>query len=242
MMPIPELLKLLLIVVVIGLPPYLIALKIFKRLNPIILSLLSLVYWIGTFYTQQVAPFLLIVIILVEEYILSKKDTNIFAHKGYDEKFHLKDFFLILFFTLVIRFPLGVINYFFIIILDLLGIGIQQQEMVDIFVNSQEPLLNIFLLTLIVLMAPINEEFSMRYWLFDKVLSPKVGIILAAILSSTLFTILHYNIVGIPTFFGLGLFACYVYYKKGFWGAVTVHFTFNLSSAVMLMAVKNLMV
>ena len=53
MLSFKELIQLLLIVVVIGLPPYLIGLKMFQGLNPAILIGLSIVYWGGTIYTSR---------------------------------------------------------------------------------------------------------------------------------------------------------------------------------------------
>ena len=67
MLSFKELIQLLLIVVVIGLPPYLIGLKMFQGLNPAILIGLSIVYWGGTIYTQQVVPFILILFILFQD-------------------------------------------------------------------------------------------------------------------------------------------------------------------------------
>ncbi|MCR1898720.1 CPBP family intramembrane metalloprotease [Irregularibacter muris] len=235
-----ELLKLLLIVIVIGLPPFLVALKTFREVNPIILGIMSIIYWAGTLYTQQVVPFILIMILIIKEYKNRKGDSGEFTRGQENKPYGIKDFFKIALFTLLLRFPLGIVNFVFMIILQNFGVNIQQQEVVDIFVSSNELLLNIFLFVLIVFMAPINEEFSMRHWLFHKVLTPKTGKIIAAILSSALFTLLHYNVVGIPTFFGLGLFACYIYHKRGFWGAITVHFIFNLSTVFLLMLTKFL--
>ena len=153
-------------------------------------------------------------------------------------KFTLKDFILLAGGTILIRFPIGIINVFYVLLVDYIGINIQSQEVVDIFVNSQNNIINILIILLVVMVAPLNEEFSMRHWIFGKVLSPRIGIIIAALISSSLFTLLHYNIAGVPTFFVLGLYACYAYYRKGLWGAVTVHFTFNLSSVLFLLMAK----
>ena len=239
MLSFKELIQLLLIVVVIGLPPYLIGLKMFQGLNPAILIGLSIVYWGGTIYTQQVVPFILILFILFQDG-RNKRTMEDYEGLIQKERFRFKDFISISVLTILLRFPIGIINIIYVLIVEKIGINIQQQEVVDIFVNSQDNLLNTFLVLLVVMVAPLNEEFSMRHWLYGNMLSPKIGGILAAIISSSLFTLLHYTVAGIPTFFILGLFACYIYYRKGLWGAVTVHFTFNFSSMVLLMLVKHL--
>ncbi|SJZ91486.1 CPBP family intramembrane glutamic endopeptidase [Garciella nitratireducens] len=228
-----EWVQLLLIIIVIGFPPYLAALEIFRKLHPIIFILVSIIYWVGTAYTQQIVPFLLIVILLIKKQREQKKYGQI---NFYREKkiFHIKDFFSIILFTILLRYPIGILNAFYVYLLDILGISVQQQEIIDIFINSKNILLNVLLFLLVVIVAPINEEFSLRHYFFGKTLSKRVGPVFAALLSSVLFTLLHYNIAGIPTFFLLGLYACYVYTQKGFWGAVTVHFAFNLSSILFL--------
>ncbi len=235
-----EMMKLALIVIVIGLPPYLVALKVFEEdLSFNIKILLSIIYWAGAIYTQQVLPFILIIIILNKKY-RSKDLSHEYSENESRSQFSFKDFLITSATTILIRFPIGIINIIYVFFLDSLGVKIQGQEVINIFVNSQNKLISLILMLLVVIVAPLNEEFSMRYWLFGKVLSPKVGIITGAIISSSLFTLLHYNIAGIPTFFILGLFACYIYYKKGLWGAVTVHFIFNLSSVIFLLMAKTL--
>lgn len=236
---IKEILQLILIVIVIGLPPYLIALKTFRNLKLIYIILLSIIYWSGTIYTQQILPFILIIIILIIDY-RNNKLMEEYESIVENKTFTLRDFVIIAGITILIRFPIGIINIFYVLFVDLIGINVQSQQVVDIFVNSQNNMLNILIVLLVIIVAPINEEFSMRYWLFGKMLSPRTGTIIAALISSSLFTLLHYNIAGVPTFFILGLYACYVYQRKGLWGAVTVHFIFNLSSVLLLMLTKFL--
>src|SRR5690554_4435620 len=238
---IKEMMKLALIVIVIGLPPYLVALKAFQEeLSFKIKILLSIIYWAGTFYTQQALPFILIIIILIKKYKNQKSSEEFLGEIQGEKKFSFKDFIIVAGATILIRFPIGIFNIIYIFILDLLGVKIQGQEVINIFVNSQNKLFSILLMLLVVVVAPLNEEFSMRHWLFGKILSPKIGIILGAIISSSLFTLLHYNVAGIPTFFIFGLFACYIYQKKGLWRAVTLHFIFTLSSIIFFFVAHSL--
>ena len=170
----------------------------------------------------------------------NKKLEQIYESKIENQGFAFKDFVLIAGITILIRLPIGIINVFYVLLMDLIGINIQGQEVVDYFINSQNSILNIFIIFLVIVVAPLNEEFAIRHWLFGKVLSPRIGIKMAAVISSSLFTLLHYNIAGIPTFFLLGLYACYTYNRKGLWGAVSVHFIFNLSSMILLIGTKSL--
>lgn len=232
-----ELIQLLLIVIVIGLPPYLSAIGMFKKLPPFVFAIASLVYWGGTLYTQQIVPFLLIIILLIKSHRDRKQQGEIQLYTSH-QPFRVRDFFSTIVFTILIRYPIAIINVFYVYFINRLGIEMQQQEIIDVFVNSQNSVLNILLICLVVIVAPINEEFSMRHWFFGRVLSPTIGPIFAAIISSALFTLLHYNITGVPTFFLLGLYACYIYHRKGLWGAVTVHFTFNLTSILAVIWMK----
>lgn len=236
-----EIVQLLLIVIVIGLPPYLIGLKTFKDLKTMYRILLSIIYWGGTIYTQQVFPFILIVILLIIHY-KNKKQVGIQEESVGKESFTFKDFIIVAGATIVMRFPIAIINSLYVLLIDSIGISIEGQPVIDYFVHSQNNILNILIVFLVVIVAPLNEEFSMRHWLFGKTLSPLWGKKIAAVISSGIFTLLHYNIAGAPTFFLLGLYACYVYDKKGLWGAVSVHFVFNLSSMLLLLGVKSLLI
>ena len=80
----------------------------------------------------------------------------------------------------------------------------------------------------------IVEEYVFRYFLFAKVLAPRMPLFIAAIFSSALFTMLHFNVSGIPTFFGLGLFFTYLYQKKGYWATVIAHSVSNLITLLFL--------
>lgn len=232
-----ELIQLLLIVMVIGFPPYLSAIGMFKKMPLFVFIIVSIIYWAGTLYTQQLVPFLLIIILLIKKYRDKKHRREIQLYTPHPT-FGVKDFFSTVLLTILIRYPIGIVNTFYIYFIERLGMDIQQQEIVDVFVNSQNGVLNVLLICLVVIVAPINEEFSIRHWFFDRVLSPRIGVIFAAIISSMLFTLLHYNITGVPTFFLLGLYACYIYHRKGLWGAVTVHFTFNLTSILAVIWTK----
>jgi len=100
------------------------------------------------------------------------------------------------------------------------------------------PLLLSNLFFVIVIFAPIVEEYVFRYYLYDKLFLARMPRVFAACLSAAIFTIAHYNLSGIPSFFGLALFCTRMYEKKGYFAAVTAHMVFNLGTVVLLMFVE----
>jgi membrane protease YdiL (CAAX protease family) len=110
---------------------------------------------------------------------------------------------------------------------------VEPQEIVKEFA-VEEMYYKMLLFALVVVLAPFVEEYIFRYYIYDKLLLSRMPSLAAAIISSALFTMLHLNISGIPTFLGLGLYCTFVYERKGFYGAVITHMVSNLVTAAFL--------
>jgi membrane protease YdiL (CAAX protease family) len=82
-------------------------------------------------------------------------------------------------------------------------------------------------------------EFVFRNYLY-RIIKKRTGQVLSAIITSTLFAILHFNLAGIVSFFGLGIYNCYLYEKYGYRASVMNHFIFNLISVVFIIIFKAL--
>lgn len=133
-----------------------------------------------------------------------------------------------------ITFIISILTY---LILSILKVNSQQQEIVDVLEGLS---LQGFLLMvpMVILFAPVLEEYVFRYLLFEKVLRKKVGIYSAAVLSSAIFALAHFNTGAFLTIFFIGLVNCYLIKKHGFWYAVFNHFVFNYVSASALLLGK----
>jgi membrane protease YdiL (CAAX protease family) len=95
----------------------------------------------------------------------------------------------------------------------------------------------IILSAMTVITAPVLEEFIFRHIIY-RGFSGKTGKIAAALISTILFTLLHYNLTGAVSFFAVGAYNCYLYEKYGYRAAVINHFVFNFSSTVLIIGLK----
>ncbi len=205
---------------------------VMKDLNPFAKITVSVLYWFLAFLTQTLVPFIGVIILLFRvhgkaEDELQMIDINIWS-------IGFTDIALVAFAALVFKIVISQLNSLYIKIIDLyLGMDAKPQEIIEEFAVG-EIYYKVLLFALVVVLAPFVEEYIFRYYIYDKLLLPRMPAVVAAIISSALFTLLHFNISGIPTFMGLGLYCTFVYEKKGFYGAVITHVVSNLVTAVLL--------
>lgn len=192
------------------------------------------IYWSTAFVLQNFTPFVGVLILLI--FIHKKQeDQNTDIRDNHIWQIKPRDIFIVAGISIGARFFILVINIVFVVILDMITkYNVKPQEAVAEFSNAG----GIYKLTLFFMMAvfaPIAEEYVFRYYLYHKLLLPKMPAFAAAILSAALFTLLHYNVGGIPSFFTLGLLCTYCFHKKGYYGAVTAHAVFNLIGVLMIL-------
>tara|TARA_S200000501_G_C20764124_1_gene717485 strand:- start:430 stop:1125 length:696 start_codon:yes stop_codon:yes gene_type:complete len=86
------------------------------------------------------------------------------------------------------------------------------------------------------IVAPIVEEFFFRKFLY-KVLKFNFGILLAALISSTVFALIHFTVSSFFVLLVLGLFLCYSYEKYGCLAApILSHSLFNLLMIISILS------
>lgn len=204
----------------------------FKDLNTYLKLLVGLIYWFLAFFTQQLIPFIGVVLLLYK------------VHSRENPDYGMRDFniWTISFGSLasvagaavVFKLLINQLNNLYVFILTgPMNVEAKPQEIVGEFARGGF-IYKMALFALVVVLAPFVEEYVFRYYIYDKLLIPKMPSFAAALISTALFTLLHYNISGVPTFFGLGLFCTFMYEKKGFYGAVTTHMVSNLMTAIFL--------
>lgn len=223
---------------IVNTPIYLQLYKVFlKYKKPIVVILLTILYWFGAIFTENFIPFI-VVLLLIYRYHLPTDEGESYIRDINVWRFNRLNILNVTILTLTIKTLLTIVNAIYIQILSrLLEREIQPQEIVTDFYESS-PIVKFILFFVIVIFAPIVEEYVFRYYLYDKLFLPRMPRVFAACLSAAIFTIAHYNLSGIPSFFGLALFCTQMYEKKGYFAAVTSHMVFNLGTVVLLMFVE----
>jgi membrane protease YdiL (CAAX protease family) len=184
------------------------------------------VYWAAAIATQTIAAFVGILYLYFAYY----RHRSIEQDDDAVDIWHIKlsDAIKVIFMAIAARVAILLLNLAYIIILDkLVKYNIKVQDIISYY--SEAKLIIKFVLAIeVIIIAPIIEEYVFRYFLYAKVLAPKMPLFIAAVFSAGFFTVLHFNVSGVPTFFGLGLFCTYLYQKKGYWAAVIAHAASNL--------------
>lgn len=223
---------------IVNIPIYIQLYRVFlKNKKPFTIILLTALYWSGAIFTENLIPFIAVVLLLYHYHLKTDEDENYMRDIDI-WRFDKNSILNITIATLVAKALLTIVNGIYIYILDLfLKSEIEPQEVVTDFYESGF-WLRFVLFFVIVIFAPFVEEYVFRYYLYDKFFLARMPKAFAACLSAVIFTIAHYNLSGIPSFFGLALFCTTMYEKKGYFGAVTTHMAFNLSTVLLLMFVE----
>jgi len=219
---------------IVNTPIYLQLYRVFlKDKNPFAIISLTALYWFGAIFTENFIPFIAVSLLLYFYHLIRDEDESYMRDINV-WKFDASSILNVTVMTLIVKTLLTVVNAIYISILSHFINGeVQPQEVVTDFYESGF-LIRFILFFVIVIFAPFVEEYVFRYFLYDKVFLPRMPRGFAAALSAAIFTIAHYNLSGIPTFFGLALFCIRMYEKKGYFAAVTAHMAFNLSTIILL--------
>jgi membrane protease YdiL (CAAX protease family) len=188
--------------------------------------IVTIVFWGLAIITQSISAFLGVVYLFFTYY---RKHSRSEENPDYDVwLISGKDAAISAAMSVLAKLGIFAIHLVYIIILTkLVKYNIRGQEIVEVYANSQ--LIERLILAIeIVVIAPMVEEYVFRYYLYNKLLAPRMPLFFAAMFSAALFTVVHFNIGGIPTFLGLGLFCTYLYERKGYWAAVIAHGISNL--------------
>ncbi|MDD4503708.1 MAG: CPBP family intramembrane metalloprotease [Clostridiaceae bacterium] len=205
---------------------------VFKDLNPFSKLSIGVFYWSSAFLTNELVPFIGVLILLFRvhgkaENEMQTRDINIWSIGFWDIA-------LVTGAALIFKAVINQLNKLYVNILGMyFGMEVKPQEIIGEF-EVGELYYKVLLFVLVVVLAPFVEEYIFRYYIYDKLLLPRMPSAVAAIISTALFTLLHLNVSGIPTFFGLGLYCTFIYEKKGFYGAVITHLVSNLVTAAFL--------
>lgn len=256
-----DLIKDTLVFLFVYIPPLILFVRFWRgrHRGKILLIIISILYIVFSFFTQNLLPFILVIFNI--RYLKSTSGTydtfryqysslyNINYSKGtistgvredYERfRFSIKKFnlFLAMKLTAISYLITIFISIFEGIILSRYKVEVEQQEIVTWMTNMS---LTKFLIMvpIVIIFAPVVEEFVFRWLLFEKVFKQRIGIYFAALLSSIIFGFIHFNLRAFPLLLWIGIYNCYLIEKKGYWYSVFNHFTFNLITTIMLLLDK----
>jgi membrane protease YdiL (CAAX protease family) len=206
---------------------------VFSNLNPFAKLAVGIFYWSAAYMSHELIPFIGVLILLFK--VHGKADVEIPTRDINIWSISFRDAVVVAGAALLFKVIISQLNMLYANMLDLFfGMEAKPQEIVEEFAVGGQ-YYKILLFALVVILAPFVEEYIFRYYIYDKLLLPRMPALTAAIISSALFTLLHLNVSGIPTFFGLGLYCTFIYEKKGYYGAVITHVVSNLATVVFLL-------
>lgn len=228
-----EILKALSIIALLALPPWFVFRKYIKHRIGTPLRALMFIGYIGiTLFTEQLMPFIMVIFIFI--FMKSYRDEN-------DTLYYFRPLgnkkLEITLYALVFNFLARVITILFnLLLIQIWHIEPKNQEIMDMFLKGSWVTI-IMLSALTVITAPVLEEFIFRHIIYGG-FSKRIGKPAAALISTILFTLLHYNLTGAVAFFAVGIYNCYLYEKHGYRAAVLNHFVFNFSSTSLIILLK----
>jgi|GEM_PF-288747 CAAX amino terminal protease family. len=253
-----DIIKDALVLLFVYIPPFIIFVKFWRERHKgkALLVLIGFLYIIISFFTQNLLPFILVIFNI--KYL--KSATNMYdnfrneyysmnySRRGISSKvrgdyerfkFSLKSF------NIIIGIRLAFISYlitifisaFETILLSNFKVEAKQQEIVT-WMTTMPLGKFLIMIPIVVVFAPVLEEFVFRWILFEKTFRPRVGVYFAAILSSLIFACIHFNLRAFPLLVWIGLYNCYLINKKGYWYAVFNHFVFNFVTTTILLLEK----
>lgn len=239
-MEIYEIIETVLVFIIVYILPLIIFIKLSRRkyISVIILFIISIMYISLSILTENLFPFIFTIlnIILIknnniddEKIQIYLKDSDNVVSSDYEKyKFSIKtfNFYKGLKYSLLSYFLFIIIMVLFQYIFLKFNIDLKQQEIIE---DTMKGTWAKFFITMptIVIFAPIVEEFVFRWYLFEKIFKGRIGVISSAIITSIMFSFIHFNINAFPVLLALSLINCYLINKKGYWYAVFNHLVFN---------------
>ncbi len=238
----------ILVFIFLYIPPliFFISCSLKRKINKLLIFGITMLYLALSVYTQNFLPF--IIVMLNIRYIrLTDPELLTDGYKNYNNasKDYIKYNFDIKGFKLLKGVKYAAVTYAISIAVNIIivfitvayKLNLEQQEIVsELLKGSLKQLL--YMLPIMIIFAPVVEEFTFRWLLFEKLFKPRLGIYLSALLSSIMFSLVHFNLRSFPVLIIIGLLNCYFIHKKGYWYAVFNHLVFNSVTAIIMLFQK----
>ncbi|GAA0718020.1 CPBP family intramembrane metalloprotease [Clostridium malenominatum] len=219
---------------VLYIPPLILFMKYWNERGrgKVLLLVISIIYLILSLFTQNLLPFILVLICI--KYI---RDSG--REDYYSYGFTIKNFKILRAFKYSLISYLGtiIIAIIALSVFSLFNFPIKDQEIITQI--TELPLKRyIMTIPIIVIFAPIIEEFTFRWLFLQKIFKNRLGMVISSIITSLIFSLVHFNLKSFPAIFWIGLFNCYLINKHGYWYAVFNHAFFNSVSTFAILIQK----
>lgn len=213
------------------------------------LRIFFLLYLVVCAFTNNIVPTILTIIYLVylktsknkneEKYYIRPLEKKEYSFKG-DKKDGVviiaSDRISIIIKAVIFKCIVTAIGFAVIVFLTSKDIQIEDQAIVGEFLGASLQK-SIYLGFLMIITAPILEEFIFRH-LFYRGLKSKMGKIFSALITSVFFALFHYHFEGLIIYFSIGVYSCYLYEGYGYRACVLNHFIFNLISVAYMVFIR----
>lgn len=206
-----------------------------RGINRFLLLIISLLYLLASIYTQNLLPFILVLINI--RYIRYDNSslytdgeinyTNV-SRDYISFDFDIKNFklFKALKYASITYGITITVNVILTLLLYYYEVDLNEQEIVrELSTGSLKQLA--FMTPIMVIFAPVLEEFTFRWLIFEKVFIPRLGVYASALVSSILFSLVHFNLRSFAVLMVISFINCYIIHRKGYWYAVFNHMVFN---------------
>lgn len=242
-------LKDILIFCMVFMPPLLLFIKFwnYDGKSKMVLVIISLFYVSMTFFTQNLIPF--IFVILNIWYLKKYSNDSIEyenSHYQYDYSMDYERFnFNIRNIKIGTVLKCVLYSYLFVIIASVISnfifsayhLNPKEQDIITWMVKL--PVYKfLFMVPVAALFAPVLEEFVFRWLIFEKIFNKRLNIYISALLSSIIFATAHFNVRSFFVIITIGLYNCYLIHKHGYWYSVINHSIFNLVTTITLLFEK----
>lgn len=149
------------------------------------------------------------------------------AALGIKWRFWLKKSFKSVLFYLGFIPILAILTYISIIFCSIMGIEPEPHRLVEILKEEKSIWYFSYLVIIAVFIAPIFEEIIFRSLIYQT-LRKRIGIINAIIVSSVVFSLLHFNAAQFLPVLGLGILLCFIFeYTASLIPAIAIHILNN---------------
>lgn len=129
-----------------------------------------------------------------------------------------------------------------IMVLNLLGYTPPPQPVFEAFMEERRTNILFLLIIFVSVLGPIIEEIFFRGFMYSAI-KKRFGVIAAVLLSASLFSLLHANIVGFFSIMVLGALLAYLYETTGsLISSMTVHIIHNSIMVSLIFFIKEVMV
>lgn len=209
----------------------------------IIVYILIPMYLVLALFTQNLLPFILVILIILymrniynDDLLYTDSNFIDYGDQFRRYSFNIKSFKIlqgmkIITFSYLITIVISAVEAIFYNIFNLVP---KNQDVINIMRDM--PLKKfLIMIPVTVIFAPVVEEFIFRWFIFENIFKKRLGTAMAVVLSSSIFAIAHFNLKAFPILMWIGIYNCYLIEKKGYWYSVFNHSFFNLITTSILL-------